>query len=272
MTESNPHARMNAAIAWTVHIGMLVILLLALYAFSVVTQPVAASLPGIASEVTIASFAKPVAVTLSALSIGTALLVGTDSTSKSFKAGLGNLRRQFRRHSRNLLRALGLRSYPLRQVLEMILVGVLAGIGLASLGIWLVGFDLPAGWVPEPDDPRIVSISDASPLIRVLHAFMYAPLSEELAFRGPLAVAVAVAASGPARRHLPASWRASVVALVAVVMTVLFATLHAPYNALNVLLAGCIGAVTAVLTIRYRSILPGIVVHAVYNSLVAIGW
>lgn len=86
-------------------------------------------------------------------------------------------------------------------------------------------------------------------------------------YRGPIALALLILNAGVARRYLNKFMRPALLIGVALVCTVLFALIHASYGALNVALAGGFGTVAALTTIKYRSLLPGLLIHACYNAI-----
>lgn len=171
------------------------------------------------------------------------------------------------REFRLVLIALGVRKYGRAELLQMSIICAASIAFFAILGGWLAHVPLPPGWAASPDDARVPAIAQATPFIQGINGFIHAPLWEELLFRGPIALTLFFLTSGAARRHLNKTLGVSVLIAVATVSTVLFGAAHAPYNGLNVVLAGGFGAVAALTTIRYRSLLPGLVIHAFYNTI-----
>lgn len=164
--------------------------------------------------------------------------------------------------------ALGIRQYTRTEISQILVICVATIAVFVTLNDWLSRLPLPAGWAASPNDDRLLAIAQATPFIQAVHGFLYAPLWEETLFRGPIALAVLVLNSGVARRYLNETLGIVILVIISIVSTVTFGTAHAPYNGLNVVLAGGFGAVAAITTIRYRSILPGVLIHAFYNAIV----
>lgn len=132
------------------------------------------------------------------------------------------------------------------------------GVGVLLVLVWylLITMVLPPEWgAPSHKLEEIARASTAGLLAFALMAVVLAPLSEELLFRGAML-------HGFMQR-----WSGGVsVALTAL----LFAALHIgpaqPYwpGVVNV---AVIGVVLALLRIRTGSLLPGVIAHAVYNSV-----
>lgn len=175
--------------------------------------------------------------------------------------------RKSKRVFRSTAIALGARKYDRSELWKMLVV---CGVSIAvfvSLNAWLSGLSLPEEWAASPQDNRLPAIAHATPFIKAVNGFFHAPLWEEALFRGPIALTVLILKSGVSKRYL--SRTLSLVILVAISLgsTVIFGISHAPYGGLSVAIALAFGAVAALTTIRFRSIVPGIVIHAFYNSV-----
>ncbi|WP_160320814.1 CPBP family intramembrane glutamic endopeptidase [Arthrobacter alpinus] len=166
--------------------------------------------------------------------------------------------------------ALGVRKYTRSEISQLLVICVATITVFVALNNWLSHLPLPAGWAASPDDDRLLAIAQATPFIQAVHGFFHAPLWEETLFRGPIALAVFAVNSGATRRYLNKTLGLVILVVISLVSTLTFGLAHAPYNGLNVVLAGGFGAVAAVTTIRYRSILPGVLIHAFYNAMVQI--
>lgn len=244
------------------------LVLLTLTGTALVTHVIAASLPGINYE---RSFTISIVelVIMSAL-VGPLLVIASNISSPKYSDVWDTLKLAARRTYRDfrfVLIALGVRKYSRTDLVQMSVVCIASVAVFATLGGWLAHVPLPPGWAASPDDARWEAIAQASPFVQGIHGFIHAPLWEELLFRGPIALALVYLNSGVARRYLRRALRVSLLVAVAITCTVLFAFGHAEYNGLNVALAGGFGAVAALTTIRYRSLLPGIVIHALYNTI-----
>ncbi|ALO66676.1 hypothetical protein AS189_09440 [Arthrobacter alpinus] len=171
---------------------------------------------------------------------------------------------------RSVAIALGVRKYTRSEISQLLVICVATITVFVALNNWLSHLPLPAGWAASPDDDRLLAIAQATPFIQAVHGFFHAPLWEETLFRGPIALAVFAVNSGATRRYLNKTLGLVILVVISLVSTLTFGLAHAPYNGLNVVLAGGFGAVAAVTTIRYRSILPGVLIHAFYNAMVQI--
>jgi membrane protease YdiL (CAAX protease family) len=175
--------------------------------------------------------------------------------------------RKSKRVFRSTSFALGARKHTPSELWKMLIV---CGISIAvfvTLNGWLSHLPLPAEWAASPDDNRLPAIAHATPFIRAVNGFFHAPLWEEALFRGPIALTVFILNSGISKRHL--NKRLSLVILVSISLgsTIIFGISHAPYGGLSVAIAMAFGAVAALTAIRFRSIVPGMVIHAFYNSV-----
>jgi len=94
----------------------------------------------------------------------------------------------------------------------------------------------------------------------VLLFWVAAPIQEELIFRGLLQSVVARVLC--ARSSFP---------LATILVAVLFGAIHAPMGLVTVLLAFLLGLVTGYLRAQSRSLLPAIIVHAMFNIAGSIG-
>jgi len=102
---------------------------------------------------------------------------------------------------------------------------------------------------------------EAFPLWQIVLLFWVgASVQEELIFRGLLQSVVA--------RVLGAS---SSFPLATILVAVLFGAIHAPMGLVTVLLAFLLGLVTGYLRAQSRSLLPAIIVHAMFNIAGSIG-
>lgn len=168
---------------------------------------------------------------------------------------------------RTTARALGVRTYTRTELWQML---VICGVSIAvfiTLNAWLSQLPLPAEWAASPTDNRLPAIEAATPFIKAVNGFFHAPLWEEALFRGPIALTVMILRSGISKRYLNKTLGLVILLCVSLGSTVLFGMLHAPYGALSVATAMAFGAVAALTTIKFRSIVPGIVIHAFYNSV-----
>lgn len=188
----------------------------------------------------------------------------TDALARGdVKYGLRKSKRVFR----STAIALGVRRYARSELWQMI---VICGVSIAvfvTLNTWLSHLPLPAEWAASPTDNRLPSIEHAAPFIKAVNGFFHAPLWEEALFRGPIALTVFILRSGISRRYLNKTLSLVILLCISLGSTVLFGMLHAPYGGLSVVIAMAFGAVAALTTIKFRSIVPGIVIHAFYNSV-----
>jgi uncharacterized protein len=102
---------------------------------------------------------------------------------------------------------------------------------------------------------------DAFPLWQIVLLFwVAASIQEELIFRGLLQSVVARVLC--TRSSFP---------LAAILVAVLFGAIHAPMGLVTVLLAFLLGLVAGYLRAQSRSLLPAIIVHALFNIAGSIG-
>ena len=253
------------------YLGILSILLLSVYAASMITTLIASALPGSsAGPDTVRSSITSLMLALSLIPAAAGLILATDDKMDTLRETLGSLRRGLSSHFHDLFTALGVRSYGVGELARILTLCVLTAACFAFGSSWLYGLDLPAGWISEGGDARYSVTAQATPLMQALHGFINAPLPEEIFSRGPIAVTVFLLAAGPAQRHIPTPWRTVILVVIAAATTAHFASLHSSYGALNVALGGAFGAVAAVLTVKYRSLFPGILVHAMYNAVMSV--
>ncbi|WP_432246223.1 CPBP family intramembrane glutamic endopeptidase (plasmid) [Arthrobacter sp. G.S.26] len=100
-----------------------------------------------------------------------------------------------------------------------------------------------------------------------LSRLLSAPLTEEILFRGPLIVGMWVLHIAVARHKITARTRNVLVLVLACLTSVLlFALAHSATGVYNVLSAGVFGVAAATMTIRTKSLVPGIISHALYNA------
>lgn len=175
--------------------------------------------------------------------------------------------RRSKRVFRSTAVALGARRYTRSELRHMLIICAVSIAVFVTVNSWLSYVPLPAEWAASPNDNRLPTIDHATPFVIAVNGFFHAPLWEEALFRGPIALTVLILNSGIAQRHL--NKRLSLVILLSISLgsTVLFGILHAPYGGLSVTMAMTFGAVAALITIRFRSIVPGIAIHAFYNSV-----
>lgn len=244
------------------------LVLLTLTGTALFTHVITAALPGINYDPAMTE--SIVETVLIAALVGPLLVLSKHICSTKDAKLRNTLRTAARRTYREfrlVLIALGLRKYSRSELLQMSIICAASIAFFAILGGWLSHVPLPPGWAASPDDARGPAIAQATPFIQGIHGFIHAPLWEELLFRGPIALTLFFLNSGAATRHLNKTVSVSLLIAVATVSTVLFGAAHAPYNGLNVALAGGFGAVAVLTTIRYRSLLPGLVIHAFYNTI-----
>jgi membrane protease YdiL (CAAX protease family) len=137
--------------------------------------------------------------------------------------------------------------------------GFLAVIPLASIGI-MVG-QLFERFAPRPDHPLIHMLEDSHNLLFAAGAFflasIQAPFTEELLFRGTLTPALS-GLFGTRKYAVP---------LAIGISSLAFASIHPQGFTLWLSLAS-IGVVNGVLCYQTRSVLPGMVMHALFNGSV----
>lgn len=245
-----------------------VLVLLTLTGTALATHVIAAALPGINYQT---AFTQSIVETvLIAALVGPLLVLAKHIASTKGAKLRDTLRTSARRAYREfrlVLIALGMRKYGRADLLQMSIICAASIVFFAVLAGWLLHVPLPPGWAASPDDARGPAIAQATPFVQGVHGFIHAPLWEELLFRSPIALMLFFLNSGPATKRINKALRVSLLIAVAIVCTILFAAAHAPYNGLNVALAGGFGAVAALTTIRFRSLLPGLVIHAFYNTI-----
>lgn len=177
----------------------------------------------------------------------------------------GSLKR-FRFLFLRVVRALGWRRYTLRDLGQMILPVAGLVIVMLLLNHWLARLPLGPGWAQAADDPRIVVTDNATIAVKFLYNLIHAPVVEEVLFRGPILFVAYLLGTDFAHRRVRAWVRRVLLWVFVVISVVTFAALHASYNGSNVVSAG-VGAVGMTgLALRYRSLLPGILMHAFYNA------
>lgn len=145
-----------------------------------------------------------------------------------------------------ILRRLGVRSFRLGNALKWM---------AASIGAYLVFAALYAGIFGVPEQEDIAEGFGALP-VQILLIVIAAPISEEICFRGML--------FGGLRNHMPRIAAAFVAALI-------FGGLHAltGLSAVPPLIA--FGFILCLLYEKTGSIVPGIVLHMLNNSVALIG-
>ena len=139
--------------------------------------------------------------------------------------------------------------------------GLLAVVPLATVGA-LIGL-LIEHIAPRPDHPLLHMLEDSHNLLFVGGAFflasIQAPFTEELLFRGTLTPAL----SGLFRN------RSYAAPLAIGVSSLVFASIHPQGFTLWLPLAS-VGVVNGVLCYQTRSVLPGMVMHALFNAVALI--
>jgi len=135
--------------------------------------------------------------------------------------------------------------------------GLLAVVPLASVGM-LIG-QLAERFAPRADHPLVHMLEDSHNLLFVGGAFflasIQAPFTEELLFRGTLTPALSGLFQG--RSYAP---------LLAIgISSLIFASIHPQGFTLWLPLAS-VGIVNGVLCYQTRSVLPGMVMHALFNA------
>ncbi|MDI2036844.1 CPBP family intramembrane glutamic endopeptidase [Paenarthrobacter nitroguajacolicus] len=169
------------------------------------------------------------------------------------------------------LKVLGFRNYTLGQWRGMLLLGIVVAaffFGLNYLVLTNVHFP-QEDWFPSVD-PRMTPKENATPAMTFVHGLLYAPLSEELLYRGPLVVGMWVLHLATARQKITVRMMTVFVVALAAVTTVWFASVHSLSGVCNVLSAGTFGIAAAIMTIRFKSLIPGIIAHALYNAPVTL--
>lgn len=171
---------------------------------------------------------------------------------------------------RRTVKLLGFRNYTLRQWREMLLLGTLVAIFFSGLNyLILTQIELPQDWFPAVD-LRMTPKENATPVMTFVHGLLYAPLSEELLYRGPLVIGMWVLHVAAARQKITSRTNGVFVVALAAVTTVWFASAHSPSGVYNVISAGAFGIAAALMTVRCKGLIPGIIAHALYNALVTL--
>lgn len=170
---------------------------------------------------------------------------------------------------RRLVDVLGLRPATMRQVRRWTAVAL----GAAVL-LWVVGrlvLIVPGlTSVSGAEDPRTIAVAGTSTLLRFSYGLIAPAPLEELLFRGPLLVLwVALLA---AERHgiwMGRRWvRWPVVVAAGTASVICFSADHAMGGSANIAHAAACAAITTVVALWQRSLIPAIAAHAVYDACV----
>lgn len=195
------------------------------------------------------------------------LMLATSAAGGPDTASLGPFLREvgqrFRRSLTTLLTVLGVRRYSARELGRFALIASAWAVVMQLLIRVLVLLPFGPGWAPSPTDPRTIAINDASLPVQILHDLINAPIVEEIGYRGPIMLAAFLLATAVTKRGL----KTTLLVVVAVVGILVFASHHALGSGSNVAIAGAAGAVLTWLALRYQTLLPGIMLHALYNAI-----
>ena len=168
--------------------------------------------------------------------------------------------------ARRLLRdVLGLAPLGGRRLSGMIGLGLIAG--LLGLGVsYLLGrVPFLAASVPATDT-RVDAVAQAPAWIASVFFATYAPVPEEILFRGPLLAAVVVITALAANKWV----RRILIAVVLVGTSWVFGMAHLEWSLLNAVSAGAHGMLLGGAAVTARSLWPAIVGHVVFNAFAAI--
>jgi membrane protease YdiL (CAAX protease family) len=154
-----------------------------------------------------------------------------------------------------------------RPVRQLVGVGVLAGLVCWGAGLVLSWIPSLASTASGPD-ARFEAISGAPVVSRVLFFAAYAPIGEELMYRGVLLLAVAYVTIS-----VPAGWlRRALVGTLLVGSAALFGVGHLNWSLLNATSAGIDGLLFGAVALWGRSLWPAIIAHTFFNLLVGLSY
>ncbi|WP_139244595.1 CPBP family intramembrane glutamic endopeptidase [Arthrobacter woluwensis] len=247
--------------------------LVVLFGLAYIFPAIAAALPGVqpqGHESPLGNLLLGTEYAVVGLGAAFVLMMSLPGTAADTMRGmLKTFARRFRLLFLRVVRALGWRSYTLRDLGQMVLP--VAGLVVVMLLVnhWLAHLPLGPGWVPADEDPRIVVTDNATVPVKFLYNLLHAPVLEEVMSRGPILFVAYLLGTDFAHRSVRPWVRHVVLWAVIAVSVVTFAGLHAFANGSNVASAG-FGAVGLTwLALRYRSLLPAILMHGFYNAFVA---
>lgn len=164
---------------------------------------------------------------------------------------------------RRLLRdVLGLIISPPRAAIA-IGVGIVVGFLSWGAGQWLLSIPALAETI-QPSDVRLDTVAGAPWWVPAAYYAIYAPLPEEILYRGPLLAICAIVAA------LTTNKRVRAVAVVAALLatSVVFGLVHLDWSLLNAVGAGVSGALYGIAALATRSLWPAIIAHSLSNALV----
>jgi len=164
---------------------------------------------------------------------------------------------------RHIVKILGIRRSA-HQAIAAIWLG-LAG-GALALGLQI--FLLSAVTFPPSAQPdaRFVAIANVAPAIGGAYFAVYAPLHEEIFYRGLLLLAITALAHRSINR--PRQLATTIILLI--FTSAWFGYIHLDWSVANAVTAGVSGLVFGTVAVLQRSIWPAVVAHAAMNFGVAV--
>ena len=164
---------------------------------------------------------------------------------------------------RRLLRdAFGLAFISGRRLAVSIGLGVAGAVLYVGVGYLLGLVPVLAESVPATD-ARVGAMIDAPGWVPAVFFATYAPVAEEIGYRGALMVAVAVGAASTSNRWV----RGTITAAALIGTSWVFGLVHLDWSLLNAVSAGVSGVIFGVVAIASRSLWAAIVAHALFNAL-----
>ncbi|MEF2529426.1 MULTISPECIES: CPBP family intramembrane glutamic endopeptidase [Streptomyces] len=171
--------------------------------------------------------------------------------------------------ARRLVDTLGLWPASMRQVRRWAAVALGAAVLLwATAQLMLIVPGLTS--VPDTEDPRHIAVAATSTLLRFCYGLIAAAPLEEVLFRGPLlALWLALLAAERHGSWLGHRWvRRPVIVTASTVSMIYFAADHTMGGSANIAHAAVCAAITTVVALWQRSLIPAIAAHALYDACV----
>lgn len=149
-----------------------------------------------------------------------------------------------------------------RRLAVSIGLGVVGAVVSIGVGYLLGLVPVLAESVPATD-ARVDAMVDAPEWVPAVFFATYAPVAEEISYRGALMAAVAVVVASTSNRWI----RGTITAAALLGTSWVFGLAHLDWSLLNAVSAGVSGAIFGVVAIASRSLWAAIVAHALSNAL-----